>query len=488
MNIAYDVVIPTIGRPSLGVLLHSLARAAGPPPNRVFVVDDRRVRSGPLPIEGLGAFGERVHLQRGPAAGPAAARNRGWRRSQAPWIAFLDDDVIVEDAWCANLERDLAACGNSSAGSQGRVHVPMPPDRAPTDWERNVRGLQGARFITADCAFRRTALREVDGFDERFPRAYREDAELALRLTERGYAIDEGRRCVEHPVRPADAWISVRLQAGNADDALMRALHGAQWHARANAAPGRLPWHVATVAGAAGALACASLWAGLTAHFAWQRIAPGPRDLGELAKMLTTSAAIPFAAVYHRWRGEAGLARTLRRTHRLPAAVLFDRDGTLIVDDPQLRGPEDLRLVPGAREQLARLRDAGIEVGVVTNQPRVGEGSLSRAQLAAIHAGLDALAGPFATIQACPHAAGDGCGCRKPAPGMILAAAAEIGVEPRDCVVVGDIGSDVDAAMRAGARAVLVPTPATRREEIEAAPAVARDLRAAVDAILGGAA
>lgn len=486
MEIAFDVVIPTIGRPSLGVLLHSLARAEGPAPGRVLIVDDRRAPAAPLELEGLGEFGSRVRLLRGAAAGPAAARNRGWQRSQAPWVAFLDDDVVVEPAWRANLVRDLAACDAKAAGSQGRVRVPLPAGRAPTDWERNVRGLEGARFITADCAFRRAALREVDGFDERFPRAYREDAELALRLAARGRPIFYGRRVVQHPVRPADAWVSVRLQAGNADDALMLALHGADWYERASAHRGRFGRHLATVASAAGALACATFWAVSTGRFAWERIAPGPRDGAETAKMLATSAAIPFAAVYHRALGAARVRRALRRTHRLPAAVLFDRDGTLVVDDPQLRRPEDLRLVRGAREQLARLRAAGIEVGIVTNQPRVGEGRLSRAELAAIHARLDELAGPFAAIASCTHAPHDGCACRKPQPGLVLSAAAEIGVDPRDCVVVGDIGSDVSAALAAGARAVLVPTAVTRRREIDAAPLVARDLRAAVDAILSG--
>ena len=419
MEIAYDVVIPTIGRPSLEVLLRSLARAEGPPPERVLIVDDRRAPHGPLAFEGLGELGPRVKVLRGAAAGPAAARNRGWLRSQAPWIAFLDDDVVVEPAWRANLVRDLAACTASEAGSQGRVRVPLPADRAPTDWERNVRGLEGARFITADCAFRRAALREVDGFDERFPRAYREDAELALRLAARGRAIRFGRRVVQHPVRPADAWISVRLQAGNADDALMRALHGADWYERANAGRGRFREHLITVASAAGALACASVWTASTVRFAWQRIAPGPRDRAETLKMLATSAVIPFAAVYHRLRGAAGIARALRRTQRLPAAVLFDRDGTLVVDDPGLRRPEDLRLVRGAREQVERLRAAGIEVGIVTNQPRVGEGLLSREELAALHARLDELAGPFAAIASCPHAASDGCACRKPKPGLV---------------------------------------------------------------------
>jgi histidinol-phosphate phosphatase family protein len=486
--VTYDIVVPTLGRPSLGALLRSLADAEGPLPERIFLVDDRRECGAPLDVEDLGDFGRRVAVVPGAAAGPAAARNRGLMRARSQWIAFLDDDVVVEAQWRRNLLADIAACDARCAGTQGRVTVPLPPGREPTDWERNVRGLEDARFITADCAYRREALRAAGGFDERFPRAYREDAELALRLLAQGYTIARGRRRSEHPVRPADAWISVRLQAGNADDTLMRALHGADWYERASASRGRFRQHLTTVAYAAVAAGFTFLWAFATARFAWKRIAPGPRDLREIGRMLATSALIPFAAVYYRLRGALELRTRLARTHRLPAAVLFDRDGTLVIDDPNLREPERLRLVPGARAALGRLRAAGIEVGVVTNQPRIGEGTLPAAALAAIHARLEELAGPFATIGACPHRASDGCTCRKPQPGLVTAAANALGVETSDCIVIGDIGSDMEAARAAGARAILVPTPVTLRAEIEAAPVLARDLAQAVDLILSGAA
>ena len=67
---------------------------------------------------------------------------------------------------------------------------------------------------------------------------------------------------------------------------------------------------------------------------------------------------------------------------------------------------------------------------------------------------------------------------------MVLRAASALGVDPAGCVVVGDIGADVDAARAAGARSVLVPTPRTRPEEIAAAPEVARDLEEAVERLL----
>jgi beta-phosphoglucomutase-like phosphatase (HAD superfamily) len=72
-----------------------------------------------------------------------------------------------------------------------------------------------------------------------------------------------------------------------------------------------------------------------------------------------------------------------------------------------------------------------------------------------------------------------------PAPGLIHRAAARLGVEARECAVVGDIGADVEAALAAGARPVIVPTPHTRSEEVEAAPERAPDLIHAVRRLVG---
>jgi glycosyltransferase involved in cell wall biosynthesis len=299
-------VIPTIGRPSLRELLRSLERSEGPLPARIILIDDRQDASAPLALDGIGAsIYERLTVLRGKAAGPAAARNTGWHHSSAEWIAFLDDDVLVHDRWLAQLEHDINALDAGAAGSQGNVFVPLPTDRAPTDWERNVAGLQSSAWITADMVYRRSILEELGGFDERFRRAYREDADFALRVFAAAYRIERGTRSVDHPVRPADPWISVRLQAGNADDVLMSALHGRDWRERAHAPRGRWPYHLATVA-------CFAAWAGLTAEFAWRRLKPGPRTPQEVRTVLLTSAIIPFAAVYHRTRALLTLRSRLR--------------------------------------------------------------------------------------------------------------------------------------------------------------------------------
>jgi HAD superfamily hydrolase (TIGR01662 family) len=168
------------------------------------------------------------------------------------------------------------------------------------------------------------------------------------------------------------------------------------------------------------------------------------------------------------------------------AGVLFDRDGTLVVDVPYNGDPDAVVPMPGAREALDLVRRRGLRSGVVSNQSGIGRRLLRRAQVDLVNARVDELLGPFDVWRLCPHVAADGCGCRKPAPGMVLSAAEELGIAPERLAVIGDIGADVDAAHAAGARAVLVPTPVTLPEEVAAAPAVAPDLRAAVAMLLAG--
>ncbi|MFE9773198.1 glycosyltransferase [Streptomyces sp. NPDC005931] len=335
----YAVVVPTLGRPSLGVCLRALAASEGPGPVRVVVVDDRPDPAGtPLTAAVPPSLRSRTLVVPGGGRGPAAARNTGWRAAgDVPWIVFLDDDVVPGPTWADDLALDLAGASVATAGIGARIEVPLPADRRPTDWERGTAGLAGARWITADMAYRRPALESAGGFDERFRRAFREDADLALRMLDAGWTLAEGRRTTRHPVRPAGRWVSVRLQAGNADDVLMARLHGRGWWRRAGASRGRLPAHLAVTCTGLAALGwalagrpraagvCAAGWLAGTAEFALARIVPGPRTRDEVVTMVLTSAAIPPVAAWHWLRGQlvhrAAPSRSPHGTRRSPAAA-----------------------------------------------------------------------------------------------------------------------------------------------------------------------
>ncbi|MFB3819786.1 MAG: D-glycero-alpha-D-manno-heptose-1,7-bisphosphate 7-phosphatase [Candidatus Methylomirabilales bacterium] len=145
-------------------------------------------------------------------------------------------------------------------------------------------------------------------------------------------------------------------------------------------------------------------------------------------------------------------------------AVFLDKDGTLVEDVPYNADPARLRLTAGAAGALARLRACGYPLIVITNQPGVARGRLHEAEVRRLRAHLLADAGlGLADLYYCPHdpagsvpAYAVPCGCRKPAPGLILQACAEHGLDPRRSWCIGDILDDVEAGRRAGCRTVLL--------------------------------
>jgi len=166
-------------------------------------------------------------------------------------------------------------------------------------------------------------------------------------------------------------------------------------------------------------------------------------------------------------------------------AVLFDRDGTLVVDVPYNGDPGKVRPMAGAKEVLDSLRADGIATGVISNQSGIARGLITAEDVAKVNARVEELLGPFDVWEVCPHAEQDGCACRKPAPGMVHSACRKLGIAASEAALIGDIGADVGAAEAAGAIGVLVPTPVTRTEEVAAARLVAADLASAVGLLQG---
>ncbi len=154
---------------------------------------------------------------------------------------------------------------------------------------------------------------------------------------------------------------------------------------------------------------------------------------------------------------------------RMRPAVFLDRDGTINVEVDYLSRPEDLQLVPGAAGAMARLRDAGYPLVVVTNQSAVARGLITEADLADIHRELQRQLRDARTavdgIYYCPHHPEYGaapyrqkCACRKPNPGLLRRAALELGLDLERSFMVGDNLTDLQAGWNAGCRVVLVRT------------------------------
>jgi len=143
----------------------------------------------------------------------------------------------------------------------------------------------------------------------------------------------------------------------------------------------------------------------------------------------------------------------------LRPAVFLDRDGTLIEDVGYPRDPEAVRLLDGAPEALAALRRAGFALVVVSNQSGIGRGLVSREEADAVHARfvreLRARGVELDDVRYCPHAPEEACACRKPAAGLLLDSARELGLDLERSFMVGDKPADVEAGRTAGCRTVL---------------------------------
>jgi D-glycero-D-manno-heptose 1,7-bisphosphate phosphatase len=188
-------------------------------------------------------------------------------------------------------------------------------------------------------------------------------------------------------------------------------------------------------------------------------------------------------------------------------AVFLDRDGTLIEDADYLGDPAGVRLLAGVPRALERLAGAGFALVVCSNQSGVARGLFGEDDVRAVNAAmlraLGPRGGPIALLLHCPHhpSAGAGpytrpCECRKPAPGLVLRAARELGLDLAASWTIGDALRDLAAGVAAGIapqRAVLVRTGKGRGEEarlaleIGSAARAVEDLAGAAELVLGAA-
>lgn len=223
------------------------------------------------------------------------------------------------------------------------------------------------------------------------------------------------------------------------------------------------------------------------------RTAPGLRGIEISYAILDRATVLPLIEGRRDLLFEEAVYPALARTHRLHAyrtehryysvgdferlpiterflarrpAVILDRDGVLNERPPRaeyVRRPEDFRWLPGAKDALARLRQAGFQVAVVSNQAGVGRRVMTADDLAAVTARMEAEAeaagGRIDGVFYCPHAWDEGCACRKPAPGLLFEAQRALHLDLTRTPFVGDDERDGAAAHAAGCP-FLMATPA----------------------------
>lgn len=145
--------------------------------------------------------------------------------------------------------------------------------------------------------------------------------------------------------------------------------------------------------------------------------------------------------------------------------LILDRDGVLNEEAPDhgyILRAADFKWLPGSREALVRLSQAGLRISVASNQSAVGRGLMSQEQLdqvlEAMRTQAEAAGAHISGVYCCPHAPQANCDCRKPAPGLVLCAIEDSGIPAAQTLLVGDDVRDVEAAQAAGVRAALVRT------------------------------
>ena len=152
----------------------------------------------------------------------------------------------------------------------------------------------------------------------------------------------------------------------------------------------------------------------------------------------------------------------LQHTGWFPTWLVLDRDGTLIRDEHYLSEVAQVQLLPQTLKGLRCFQERGCRFVVVTNQSGVGRGYFDVQQVKAVHTHLQRVFQSegidVADYFFCPHKPADGCSCRKPGIALFQEAAARHEIVPRDCIVVGDKGSDIEMGQRVAAKTALVMT------------------------------
>jgi D-glycero-D-manno-heptose 1,7-bisphosphate phosphatase len=177
------------------------------------------------------------------------------------------------------------------------------------------------------------------------------------------------------------------------------------------------------------------------------------------------------------------------------STIFLDRDGVINENRADyVKSWSEFRFLPGSREAIVQLTQAGHRLVVCTNQAGVARGTISLEAVYEIHrkmlASVREVGGRIEHVYFCPHGKEGDCACRKPRPGMLLRARDELGLEMRGAVLIGDSITDIRAALAAGIQGVLVLSGLgleqlyTHAHEVNGPFRIALDLQHAAELIL----
>ena len=390
-------------------------------------------------------------------ARPGGGPQRRLAGRVGPWVVFLDDDVVPAARLVGRPPRGPAAAAAAVCGQPGPDRrAAARPHRRATDWERNVAGLADAWWVDRGHGLPPVGPGWVGGFDERFPRAYREDADLAPPDRRRRLAHHGVSGPLLHPVRPAPWHVSVGKQAGQrrrrADGPAARrrlaatgpehraASAGGTCHRGGGHRPGR-----PRAVGRRRRLAplCRWRWAG-PPIWSRRRIRPGTADpVGGRGDGRDELGAGPRGDGRHLGHGcEPGgwsprpppCSRRADGRHAVPSRPCCSTATAPSSSTcPTTATPTGSSPCPAPAPRSTARAEPGCQWPSITNQsgdrPRAAR---RRRRWTPSTTGSRSCSGPFDVVVVCPHGPDDGCDCRKPATrAWSSGAAAELGVPTR---------------------------------------------------------
>lgn len=313
MEVNISVIVPTYKRPRL--LLRCLQALTSQVLEKgyyeiIIVSDGPDEKTRDMIMNILSEGMPMVHFHSLPEkCGPAAARNAGWKMAKGELIAFTDDDCIPQPDWLTNAWKIYSKLDLSRVAFSGQTIVPI--SHPPTDYELNISRLSECEFITANCMCTKKALEQVNGFDERFTSAWREDSDLQFKFIEHDIPIFKtDSAIVVHPVRKASWGVSLREQKKSMFNALLYKKYPKLYREKIQRHP---PWRyyaiVIAVLGIVTGLLINDtititisfiIWSVCTLLFITKRLHNTSRSPSHTTEMILTSLLIPFLSVY--WR------------------------------------------------------------------------------------------------------------------------------------------------------------------------------------------